>query len=281
MKIAVTGATGKLGRLVVEKLKERTAEANIVALARTPQKGQDLGVEVRAFDYGNLAQMTESLAGIDTLLLISGSELGQRLAQHANVINAAKNAGVKAMAYTSLLHVDTSSSPLVPEHLGTEKALAESGIPYTLLRNGWYTENYTDTLKDVIAKGAVYGSAGEGEISSASREDYAEAAAIVLTTEGHEGKTYELAGDKSFTMTDYALELSKQAGKAIPYVNLPEAEYAKALQEAGVPAPIAEFLASSDVSTEKGDLFDEGHQLSLLLGRLTTPLSSSIAASIG
>ncbi|WP_076455581.1 SDR family oxidoreductase [Zobellia uliginosa] len=280
MKIAVTGATGKLGRLVIEKLKERTAEANIVALARTPQKGKDLGVEVRPFDYGNLAQMTESLAGVDKLLLISGSELGQRLVQHANVINAAKNAGVKAMAYTSLLHVDKSSSSLVPEHLGTEKALAESGIPHTLLRNGWYTENYTDTLKDVIAKGTIYGSAGEGKISSASREDYAEAAALVLTTEGHEGKTYELAGDQAFTMTDYALEVSRQAQKAIPYVNLPEAEYAKALQEAGMPAPIAGFLASSDVSTEKGDLFDDGHQLSLLLGRHTTPLSRSIAASI-
>lgn len=277
MKIAVTGATGKLGTLVIEKLKERTTKANIIALARKPEKASDLDVEVRAFDYGKVTQMTSSLEGVDKLLLISGSELGQRLEQHSNIIAAAKGAGVKSIAYTSLLKADKSSLSLAPEHLGTEKVLEESGIPFTLLRDGWYTENYTDSLKDTLALGTLYGSAGDGKIASATREDFAEAAAIILTTDGHEGKTYELAGDEFFTMKDYANEISKQTGKAITYVNLPEAEYAKALQSAGVPTPIAEFLAGSHTSTANGDLFNDGHQLSVILGRPTTPLSKTIA----
>ncbi|SHI84955.1 SDR family oxidoreductase [Pseudozobellia thermophila] len=280
MKIAVTGATGKLGRLVIEKLKERTDDSTIIALARTPEKGRDLGVEVRAFDYANVAQMTESLEGVDKLLIISGSELGQRIEQHTNIINAAKKTGVGSIAYTSLLKIETSTLSLVPEHKATEKALAESGIPYTLLRNGWYTENYTDSLKATVELGTLYGASGNGKISSATREDLAEAAAIVLTSEGQEGKIYELAGDEAFTMDDYAKEISKQTGKPIPYVNLSEEEYAQALQEAGLPAPIAAFLAGSHTATEKGDLFNDSRQLSELLGRPTTPLSKAIADSL-
>ncbi|CAM3375885.1 SDR family oxidoreductase [Zobellia roscoffensis] len=281
MKIAITGATGQLGRLVINKLKGRTAKANIVALARTPEKANDLGVEVRAFDYGNSEQMVQSLTGIDKLLLISGSELGQRIKQHTNIIGAAKKAGVKSIVYTSLLKIESSTLVLVPEHLGTEKVLAESGIPFTLLRNGWYTENYTGSIQDAIKMGAVYGSSGDGKISSASREDFAEAAAIVLTSINQEGKIYELAGDESFTMSDYAKEISKQTGKDISYVNLPEKDYAHALEDAGVPSPIAGFLASSHISTEKGDLFDDNHQLSKLLGRPTTPLSKTIVEALG
>lgn len=277
MKIAVTGATGKLGAQVVEKLKERVDQANIIALARTPKKASGLEVEVRAFDYNNVDQMTTSLEGVDKLLLISGSELGQRLQQHANIITAAKHAAVKYVAYTSLLNADKSSSSLAPEHLGTEKTLAESGIPFTVLRDGWYTENYTDSLNDTIALGTLYGSSGDGKIASATREDYAEAAAIVLTTKGHEGKTYELAGDEFFTMQDYAMEISKLTGKTVPYVDLPESEYAKILEKAGVPAPISGFLAGTHTSTAKGDLFNDTHELSKILGRPTTPLSKAIA----
>ncbi|MBQ4915062.1 SDR family oxidoreductase [Maribacter sp. MMG018] len=280
MKIAVTGATGKLGRLVIEKLKERTDESTIIALARTPEKGKDLGVEVRAFDYGNLPQMTESLKGVDKLLLISGSELGQRVEQHTNIINAAKEAKVGSIAYTSLINLDTSSVALVPEHYDTEKVLKESGIDYTILRNGWYTENYTDSLKATIELGTLYGASGNGKINSATREDLAEAAAIVLTTEGHEGKTYELAGDEAYTMSDYAQEISKQTGKKIPYVDLPEGEYAEVLEKAGLPKNIAGFLAGAHNSTAKGDLFNDSRELSKLLGRPTTPLSKVIADSL-
>ncbi len=277
MKIGVTGATGQLGRLVVEKLKEKTSVNNITALVRSPQKATDLGVEVREFDYDQQEKLSVSLAGIDKLLLISGSEIGQRTRQHTNVIEAAKNAGVKLIAYTSLLRADKSSLVLADEHVSTEEVLKQSGIPFVLLRHGWYTENYTSSLADVIALGTLYGSSADGKISSATREDFAEGAATVLTTDGHEGKIYELAGDESFTMIEYAAEISRQTGKDIPYVNLPVEEYAQALAKAGLPNGLAQFFAGTHVSTEKGDLFDAGHQLSKLIGRPTTSLRKAIS----
>lgn len=277
MKIGVTGATGQLGRLVIEKLKEKTSANNITALVRSPHKATDLGVEVREFDYDQEETLSASLAGIDKLLLISGSEIGQRTRQHANVIEAAKNAGVKLMAYTSLLRADKSSLVLADEHVSTEDKLKQSGIPFVLLRHGWYTENYTSSLADVIALGTLYGSSADGKISSATREDFAESAATVLTTDGHEGEVYELAGDESFTMSEYAAEISHQTGKDIPYVNLPVEEYAQVLVKAGLPNEHARFFAGTHVSTEKGDLFDAGHQLSKLIGRPTTSLGKAIS----
>jgi len=216
MKIGVTGATGQLGRLVVEKLKEKGLAENVVALVRTPQKAADLAVEAREFDYNNPIQLVGALNGIDKLVLISGNELGQRATQHANVIESAKKAGVKWVVYTSLLHADTSTLSLAPEHLATEKTLQASGLPYTILRNGWYTENYTGSVAGAVAAGAFIGSAGEGKISSAARADFAEAAVAVVTGTGHENKVYELAGDASYTLAELAAEISKQTGKAIP-----------------------------------------------------------------
>ncbi len=280
MKIGITGATGQLGTIVIEKLKEKTAAENIIALARTPQKAAGLEVEVREFDYDKPEGLSTALAGIDKLLLISGSEIGKRLAQHTQVIEAAKKSGVKLIVYTSLLRADNSTISLAAEHDGTEKAIKESGIPYVLLRNGWYTENYTSSLQNILSLGTLYGSSGEGKISSATREDYAEAAVAVLTSEGQEGKVYELAGDEAFTMADFAAEISRQTNKDIPYVNIPEKDYAGALVNAGLPEPIAAFLAGSHTSTEKGDLFDDGQQLSKLIGRPTTPLSKAIATSL-
>ncbi|AKP51613.1 SDR family oxidoreductase [Cyclobacterium amurskyense] len=280
MKIAVTGASGKLGRLVIEELKERTSAENIVALVRNPQKVADLGVEAREFDYDQAAQQSTTLKGVDKLLLISGNEIGKRLPQHINVIEAAKNAGIKTIVYTSLLKADSSTLGLAGEHIGTEEVLKKSGIPHVILRNGWYTENYTESLQAVIGLGTLYGSSGDGKISSATRGDYAAAAATVLTSEGQEGKVYELAGDEAFTMSDYAAEISRQTGKDIPYVNLPESDYAQALIKSGLPEGLAQFLASSHVSTEKGDLFDDGHQLSKLIGRPSTSLSEAISAAL-
>jgi len=276
MKIGVTGATGKLGRLVVDKLKGKVSTDSIVALVRTPEKAADLGVETREFDYSKPENLSKALAGIDNLLLISGSEVGQRAKQHANVIEAAKKAGVKWIVYTSLLHTDVSSLSLAVEHSATEKALKESGIPYTLLRNGWYTENYTGSIPGAIAGGAFIGSAGDGKISGAARADYAEAAVAVVTIEGQQGKVYELAGDEAFTLTELAAEISKQTGKTIPYKNLPETEYASVLKSFGLPEALAHAFASWDTGASKGDLFDNDHQLSKLIGRPTTSLSTVV-----
>ncbi len=276
MKTGITGATGQLGRLVVEKLKQRVASDTLVALVRSPEKATDLGVEARAFDYTQPEGLAGALAGIGTLLLISGSEVGQRKAQHENVIKAAQEAGVKRIVYTSLLHADSSSLSLAPEHVETEQLLQSSGIPHTILRNGWYTENYAGSIQGSLAAGAIVGSAGEGKISSATRADYAEAAAVVLTSEGHDGKVYELAGDEAYTLAGLAAEVSKQTGKDIPYRNLSEAEYVEVLQSLDVPVGFAQVIAGWDIGVSQGDLFDDAKVLSELIGRPTTPLADAV-----
>jgi len=280
MTIAITGATGQLGRLVVEKLKTRTTPSNLVALVRSPAKAADLGIAARAADYARPETLASALVQVDTLLLISSSEIGQRAQQHRNVIEAAQKAGVKRIVYTSLLHADNSVLNLAQEHIATEQMLKASGIAHTILRNGWYTENYTASVPGALAGGAFIGSAGEGRISSAARADYAEAAAVVLTSPGHEGRTYELAGDAAYTLTDLAAEISRQSGKAIPYKNLPEADYAAALIGFGLPEGFARAIASWDVGASRGALYEDGRQLSGLIGRPTTPLSTVVANAI-
>jgi len=280
MKIGVTGATGQLGRHVVTKLKEKVSIDSLVALVRSPEKAADLAVEARVFDYSKPESLVASLQGIDKLLLISGNEIGQRLPQHLAVIAAAKEAGVKQLVYTSILHADTSSLGLAGEHLATEAAIKASGLVYTILRNGWYTENYTGSAKGAIGAGAFIGCAGEGKISSAARVDYAEAAAVVLTGEDHENKSYELAGDTAYTLTELAAEISHQSGKTIPYNNLTEPQYADILKSFGLPTALAEMLADSDTGASKGGLFDDAKQLSALIGRSTTPLAIVLADAI-
>ena len=280
MKIGVTGATGQLGRLVVESLKSKVSAETIVALVRNPEKATDLGIEARAFDYTQAENLVASLRGIDKLLLISGNEVGQRLPQHLAVIDAAKQAGVKQLFYTSILHADSSPLGLATEHLATEVAIKESGLTYTILRNGWYTENYTGSAKGAVGAGAFIGNAGDGKIASAARVDYAEAAAVVLAGEGHEGKTYELAGDEAYTLTELAAEISKQSGKTIPYNNLTEAEYAGILKSFGLPDGLAEMLANSDTGASKGGLFDDSKVLSELIGRPTTSLAKVVADAL-
>lgn len=277
MKIAITGATGQLGELVVNKLKNKISADNILALVRSKQKASALGVEAREADYDKPETLENALAGVDTLLLISGSEIGKRATQHHNVIEAAKKTGVKWIIYTSILRADTSSISLAEEHLITEKHLKNSGISFTLLRNGWYTENYTNSIPGAIAGGAFIGSAGEGKISSAARADFADAAVAVLTTAGHQGKIYELAGDKAWTLSDLAAEIAHQTGKNIPYVHMPQAEYAAALTSFGLPEQLAQAIAGWDIAASKGDLFDDGHQLSKIIGRPTAPLSMVVA----
>ncbi|MBO2007476.1 SDR family oxidoreductase [Hymenobacter negativus] len=280
MKIAITGATGQLGWLVVEKLKAQIPAEQIVALVRTPAKAANLGVEARAADYAQPEALEAALTGVDKLLLISSSEVGQRAVQHKNAIEAAKKTGVKHLIYTSVLHADTSPLSLADEHRTTEADLQASGIPYTILRNGWYTENYTGSVGGALAGGAFIGSARTGRISSATRADFADAAVAVLTSEGHEGKTYELAGDESYTLAELAAEISRQSGKTIPYKDLSVADYAAALTGFGLPAGFAHSLASWDADAANGALYDESRQLSQLIGRPTTPLATVVAEAL-
>ncbi|EPV2479979.1 SDR family oxidoreductase [Enterobacter ludwigii] len=279
--IAITGATGQLGQLVIEQLLNTVPANQIVAIVRNPAKAEALsqqGITVRQGDYADESTMTSALKGVEKLLLISSSEVGQRATQHQNVINAAKAAGVKFIAYTSLLHADKSPLGLHIEHVATEKALAESGIPYALLRNGWYTENYLASAPPALEHGVFIGAAGEGKIASATRADYAAAAAKVISGDGHAGNVYELAGDHAWTLSELAAELSKQSGKNVAYQNMSEADFAAALKGVGLPAGLADMLADSDVGASKGGLFDDSHTLSKLIGRPTTPLSESIKA---
>jgi NAD(P)H dehydrogenase (quinone) len=280
MKIGITGATGQLGRLVVEKLKQRVNPENLVALVRSPDKAADLGIDAKAFDYTKPEALVDALHAIDHLLLISGNEVGQRKAQHQNIIEAARKAGIKWIVYTSLLHADTSSLSLAAEHLETEEMLKASGIPYTILRNGWYTENYTGSVPAAVEAGVFIGSAGEGKISSAAREDYAEAAVVVLTSEGQQGKVYELAGDVAYTLKDLAAEISTQTGKDIPYNNLSEEEYAGVLKSFGLPEGLAQAIASWDIGVSKDDLFDDSKVLSELIGRPTTLLVDTVKKAL-
>jgi NAD(P)H dehydrogenase (quinone) len=283
MSIVVTGATGQLGRHVVEALLERNVPAQeIVATGRSLEKLADFaerGVQVKGMDYADPASVAEALKGASRVLLISGSEVGQRVEQHRTVIEAAKVEGVELLAYTSIANADTTGMKLAAEHQGTEGILRESGVPFVLLRNGWYLENYTDQLPGTLAQGAIAGSAGEGRVSAASRADYAHAAAAVLVSEGQAGRIYELGGDEPFTMAELAAEISAAAGKHISYQDLPAQEYAGVLAGFGVPEAFADILADSDLGIARGDLLVSTGDLRKLIGRPTTSLGEAVRAA--
>ena len=277
--IAITGATGQLGRLVIQTLLKSVPASEIVAAVRNPQKANDLaalGIQVRHADYDQADTLLKAFQGADKLLLISASELGRRLTQHRAVIDAAKKAGVGLLAYTSILRADTSPLPLAAEHKATEALIQASGIPSVVLRNGWYAENYLASVPAALQYGVLLGSAGEGHIASAARLDYAEAAAAVLTKSNQAGLVYELAGDESYTLAEFAQEIARQFGKNVAYQNLPEAEFKSALVSAGLPESIATLLSESDVGASKGGLFDNSRQLSQLIGRPTTPIATQV-----
>ncbi|KAA0022240.1 SDR family oxidoreductase [Antrihabitans cavernicola] len=284
MSIAITGASGQLGRLVVESLLDRgVTPSDIVAIVRTPAKIDDLaarGVVVRTASYDDRAALTEALAGVDRVLLVSGNEMGKRVAQHGNVIAAAKDAGVGHIAYTSIPDATTTPLLLAGEHKATEQLLAESGLPTTLLRNGWYWENYTGDLAGTVERGVLAGSARDGRVAAAARRDYADAAATVLTTDGHEGKTYELGGDQRLTYTELAEQLSAVAGKTVEYRDLPKDAYANVLQEAGLPADYAAVLADSDAGIAVGALDVTSGDLQRLIGRPSTPVADVFRAAL-
>ncbi len=280
MKIGITGASGQLGRIVIEKLKSRTSPGQIVGLVRNPSKTPDAGVELRQFDYNEPDQMVTSLKGIDRLLLISSNDLQFRLKQHRNVIAAAKKAGVTSLVFTSILHADTTTLVLGPDYLATEQAVHDSGLSYAILRHAWYTENYLEGLSHAVSAGEVHGSAGEGKISAATREDLAEADAVILLSEDLGNKTYELPGDEAFTLASFAETLGEVSGKTIVYKNHPIEEYADILIQSGLPAPVAQFLAGTHGPTEKNELYDDSRQLSKLIGRKTTSLKQAIQRAL-
>jgi NAD(P)H dehydrogenase (quinone) len=283
MSIVVTGATGKLGRHVVEALLERNVPAQeIVATGRSLEKLADFaerGVQVKGMDYADPASVAEALKGASKVLLISGSEVGQRVEQHRTVIEAAKAEGVELLAYTSIANADTTAMLLAGEHQATEAILRESGVPFVLLRNGWYLENYTEQLPGTLAQGAIAGSAGEGRVSAASRADYAHAAAAVLVAEDQAGKIYELGGDEPFSMAELAAEITAAAGKHVSYQDLPAQEYAGMLAGFGVPEAFADILADSDLGIARGDLLVSTGDLRTLIGRPTTSLGEAVRAA--
>ncbi len=282
LKYMVTGASGQLGTKVIDSLLTKVPAADIGAIVRREEAAaplRDKGITVRLASYEDSAALEAAFTGVERLLLISSSEIGQRTAQHISVINAAKAADVSFVAYTSLLAAPTT--PLVAlagEHAETEKALAASGLSYALLRNGWYSENYAMGAATAVELGALYGAAGDGKIASASRQDYAEAAATVLTGDlPASGTVYELAGDSAYTLTDLAAQISEISGKTIPYTNLDEASYAGALLKAGLPEGFAGMLAQSDFGASQGGLFNDSKTLSSLIGRPTTPWQETLA----
>lgn len=281
--IVVTGATGQLGQLVIDALLQRLPADQIIAAVRTPAKAGDLaarGVQVRQADYNQPATLDAAFQGADKVLLISSSEIGQRVLQHRNAIDAARRAGVKLLAYTSLLHADSSPLILAAEHKETEALLRSSGLPAVILRNGWYTENFAPSVPVAVQHGVVLGSSGSGRIASAARADYAAAAAAVLTAENQAGRVYELAGDTAFTLADLAAEIARQSGRSVVYNDLPEADYKAALVGAGLPDGFAAVVANSSVGAGNGALFDDSHQLSRLIGRPTTPMAAMVAAAL-
>jgi NAD(P)H dehydrogenase (quinone) len=281
MSIVVTAATGHLGNLVIDELLQRVPAGQVVAVARNAEKAApiaDCGVEVRIADYNDPAALAKAFGAGDTVLLISGLE-PNRLDQHKSIIAIAKEAGVARIAYTSVLGGPEADFELATDHRATEQAILDSGLPYTFLRNGWYNEVYTDQIPVQLANGVV-GSAGDGRIGSAARRDYAAAAAVVLTGDGHEKKAYELNGDAAWTLTEYAAELAKQSGKDVAYSNLSAKDHVQVLVGAGLPEPLAQMFGGVDAAIERGLLAGRGSDLARLIGRPTTPIADSIAAAL-
>ncbi|ALC28128.1 MULTISPECIES: SDR family oxidoreductase [Streptomyces] len=283
MSIVVTGATGELGRLVIDELLATVPAGEIAAVVRDKEKAAPLaarGVELRIADYNRPETLAGAFRSGDRVLLISGSEVGKRVAQHTAIIEAAEAAGVAQLAYTGILGGPDADFALADEHKATERLILDSGLPYTFLRNGWYTENYTANLAPVLAHGAVVSNAGEGRVASASRADYAAAAAAVVTGEGHLGKAYELSGDTAWSFAEYAALLSEVTGKEIAYNNVPAAVHQEILVGAGLPEGFAAILTDVDEAIGRGRLAGTSGDLARLIGRPTTPLATTVRAAL-
>ncbi|WP_426514069.1 NmrA family NAD(P)-binding protein [Dactylosporangium sp. McL0621] len=283
MSIVVTAASGQLGRLTVEALLARGVPASdIVATSRDVARIKDFadrGVVVRRADFAEPDSLPGAFEGADKLLLISTTTVDERVANHRRAIDAAVAAGASLVAYTSMLHADTATSVLGVTHYATEQDLRDR-VPSVMLRNGWYLENYTAQLPQVLHGGAVVGAAGQGRISAATRADYADAAAVALSTGGHVGKVYELGGDEAFTLAELAAAISAATGKQIEYTDLPADGFARVLTEAGVPAELAHVLVDVDLAMSRGELFTDSGDLRRLIGRPAASPAEAIAAAL-
>ncbi|MEV6712848.1 SDR family oxidoreductase [Lentzea sp. NPDC051208] len=282
--IVVTGATGQLGRLVVQDLLTRVPADQVIAAVRSPEKAGDLaerGVQVREADYDRPDTLKTAFEGADKVLLISGSEVGRRIPQHQAVIDAATDAGVSFLAYTSVLHADTSTLPVAPEHKVTEEAIKASGLTYSLLRNGWYNENYIPAAQQAAATGAIISSTHDGRVAAASRADYAAAAAVVLTEDGHADSVYELTGDTAWSMDDLAADVTALAATPVTHQDLSTEAHTAALTEAGLPETVVQMLVSIDSSIADGQLARTTGDLARLIGRPTTALRTTLADALG
>ncbi len=282
-RYVVTAASGQLGRLIVAELAARVGAPTVAAIVRNPASAASLfpkGVALRYGDYDRPETLDTAFAGAERVLVISSNAIGSRVEQHRNAIDAARRAGVARIAYTSVLHAERSQLGLAEEHRQTEALIEASGLLFTLLRNGWYTENYAASIPAALQHGAFIGSARDGRIASAARLDYAQAAAVALIGDKEARVVHELAGDEAYTLGEFAAELSRASGKTIPYVDLPEADYRAALVGAGLPEPLAALFAESDAAAAEGALFDDGRRLSHLIGRPSTPVAATIAAAI-
>jgi len=284
MLYAVTGSTGAYGTLAVRHLLNlKVPASSIVALARDEAKAaglKALGVQIRKADYNDRASVEAALRGVDRLLLVSASDPGKRLPQHQAVIDAAKAAGVKLVAYTSIVRADTSANPLAPDHKATEIYLQNSGLPFVLLRHNWYTENYLDDVKNAKASGGIFAAAGKGKVASATRSDYAEAGARVLIGEGHAGKVYELTGAAAWDYDELAKTAGELLGKTVTYHNQTPAERKKALLGFGLPEGVADFVTALDQGVANGTLAQTSGDLAHLLGRASQTLKEGLRAAL-
>lgn len=280
MTIAITGASGQLGRLTIAHLKTLTAAGNIVALARDPAKVADLGVAARAFDYTKPTALAAALGGVRVLVLISSSDFNDRVGQHRAVVQAAVAAGVERIVYTSIMRADTSPLLIAADHRATEQLIAQSGLRATIMRNGWYTENWTGTLAGAIAAGGMIGAAGTAGFTPATRADYAHALAIVAADDSFAGQALELGGDETITLADIAAAVSHHIGKDLPYTDLPATTYQEILQSFGLPAGFAAMLVDVDQRAGEGWLADTSGTLTRILGRPTVPLAAAVAAAV-
>jgi NAD(P)H dehydrogenase (quinone) len=281
MTIVITGATGQLGRLVVDSLLARgVAPAEIVAGGRRADQlaqFESRGVSAVELDYTKPDTLDAAFAGATQVLLISASDPGQRLTQHSAVVDAARASGVSHLVYTSILHADTTPHVLAPDHKATEQLIANSGLPATILRNGWYTENYAGTIEQARQTGEIVASVGAGRVASASRRDYAEAAAVVLTDAGTRGRSYELAGDSSWNYDELAAAATTLSGMPIAFRDVTPEEHLERLTSSGLDAATAAFVVALDQNTRAGLLDETGGDLRGLLGRPTTPLAEGLA----
>jgi NAD(P)H dehydrogenase (quinone) len=282
MSLVVTGATGQLGRHVVASLLAKGVAADqIIALGRDDERLAELaalGVTTRKVDYSDARAVADALTGADRVLLISSSEVGQRLAQHQNVIDAAKAVGVGLLAYTSVVHADTSGIALAAEHRATEEAIIASGLPYAFLRNSWYIENYSGQLATYTEHGTILGAAGDGRVSAATRADFAEAAAAAILLQEPK-PVYELGG-VAFSFKELADTVSEVTGTDVSYTDVPAEELIKVLVGAGLPEPYAALLADSELGLGRGELYVEPTDLEGLLGRPATSLADALSAAL-